>query len=222
MKKNIVVSNIYGKYNLGDQAIRNSALKILSEVYPKSNFNLLCESINNFPIKIPKNIYVKLQYAPYGFAMDTEGKANSLLKKFYLLSDIILTSLSLASVGKVIPSLLPVKGFYSYINLIRTADVVILMGGGYLVTKHTIKDFFGVLLNALPLYVAKFFSKKIIILPISFGPFASNIHYSILGNALKNTKLFCRDKISLTFAKKYNKQAKYLPDLALYEWGVYV
>ena len=219
--KNIVVSNIYGKYNLGDQAIRNSALKMLSEVYPKSNFHLLCESTKNFPVKIPRNITAKLHYAPYGFAMDTEGQAKPLLKKLYLLTDILLTSLSFAFTGKFNHKYIPTKGFYSYINLIRTADVVILMGGGYLVTKHSIKDYFGVLLNVLPLIVAKIFRKKIVVLPISFGPFASKIHYSILGNALKNTKLFCRDKISLKFAKKYNKQAKYLPDLALYEWRTY-
>lgn len=221
MKKKIVVSNVYGKFNLGDQAIRNSGLKLLSEIFKGGQFHLLCESIKDFPIRIPKGISTHVQYAPYGYAMDTEGKAHSLPKKMILLITVLCGSLLFLLLSKISSDLLPKKGFFSYINYIRTADVVFLMGGGYLVTKHHIADFFGIILNSVPLYIAKFFNKKIIILPISFGPFANSFHEFIIGKAIKNTMLYCRDKISLSFARKHNPEAKYMPDLALYEWREY-
>jgi polysaccharide pyruvyl transferase WcaK-like protein len=172
-------------------------------------------------IKVPKNMTVKTQYAPYGYAMDSEGKAISLpLKLFYLLKILVSTGFLLIC-SKFSSGILPQTGFFSYIYLIKQADLVFLMGGGYLVTKHTVKDFFGIILNSIPLYVAKFYKKKIIILPISFGPFASPIHEKIIGRAIKDSILFCRDKISLSFAKKHNPKARYLPDLALYEWTSY-
>lgn len=219
--KKIVISNVYGKFNLGDQAIRNSGIKLLGETFKDSKFYLLCESIKEFPIKIPKGISTEVQYAPYGYAIDTEGKAHSLSKKMMLFLFILCGSLILLILSKVLPDFLPKKGFFSYINHIRTAEVVFLMGGGYLVTKYHITDFFGIILNSIPLYIAKFFNKKIIILPISFGPFANSFHEFIIGKAINNTLLYCRDKISLSFAKKHNPQAKYMPDLALYEWREY-
>lgn len=221
MSKKIVVSNIYGKYNLGDFAIRNSGLQLLSEVYPNSQFYLLCESLNGFNFEKPKNIKVNTFFSPYGYAIDTEGNAKSLIIKLFTFLEIIATTSLLIMKNKLLNAKLSANGKFAYVKLIKDADVLVLMGGGYLVSKSPLKDLFGICLNALPLVIGKIYGKKIIILPISYGPYASKIHDWIIGSSIKDTITFCRDKISLKFARKYNKNAAFMPDLALYEWPEY-
>lgn len=220
--KKIVVSNIYGKFNLGDQAIRNSALKLLSELYPNYHAVLLCEDIIDFPINRDVNLQLTESYAPYGYNIRPHlHKAAPRIIKLIRLVFVLGVCLALCLIGFISQSLLPKRGFYSFIYHTKTAEVFFLMGGGYLVTRNHIKDTLGLIMNVLPLFVAKLFKKKIVILPISYGPYFNNVHQSVADLAIKDTHTICRDDISLQLAKQAEKDALFFPDLALYEWPIF-
>lgn len=216
--KKILFLNLYGMRNIGDMAIRNAGLTIVEEALGVNKFFLLCESKIDFPIQANIKSYVNIEYAPYGYAIKSKNKPASLFIKSIRLLVIITKSLFYTFLGLINNNLLPKKGFYKYIRLIKESELVIAMGGGYFITSDSVKDFFGICLNALPIYIAKFFRKKVIVLPSSFGPFASNIHEMIAGYAIKNTLFMAREEISLEYVKKYCINAKNIPDLALYDW----
>ncbi|MBI1862736.1 polysaccharide pyruvyl transferase family protein [Candidatus Microgenomates bacterium] len=216
--KKITVINMYGKKNIGDMAIRNSALEILEEAFGINSFTFLCESIEDFPIKAKIKSKFEKHYAPYGYAIRATAKTVPQIMKFMRFMGIVILSASYALLGLISQKLIPKKGFYRYIEDLKNADLVVAMGGGYFITSDAVKDFFGIGLNLLPFYIAKLYKKKIIILPSSFGPFASSVHEQLAGNAVKNTLFMVREEISLKLAKKYNTRSVFIPDLALYDW----
>jgi len=217
--KKIVVTNLYGKNNIGDMAIRNSALNILEESLGINDFYLLCESKEDFPIQSNIKSKLNIEWAPYGYAIRANDKPLYLFIKFFRFIKILSISIFYAFLGMLNINFLPKKGFYKYIRLIAESESVIAMGGGYFITSQPVKDFFGICLNVLPILIAKVYKKKIVILPSSFGPFALKIHELITGYAVKNTLFMARENISLNYVTKYCNNTKYIPDLALYDWG---
>lgn len=219
--QNIVISNIYGPYNLGDQAIRHSALKLITEIYPQSKITLLTETITEFADeKFVATADAEFLYSPYGYVIhsDTDLPKSPFHKLLRFLT-VLLGSLIAMIVAKFTQAPIFRNGFLNYVHKIQRADVVILMGGGYLVTRNRYRDLLGLILNVIPIGVASFLGKKIIILPISFGPFYSKLHQRIAGYFLAQCHVTCRDEISLSLAMKYNKTSQLFPDLALYEWS---
>jgi len=215
--KNIVVTNLYGKFNLGDNAIRNSGLDILDEAIAKKNVFLLCESDTDFPIQTHLKEY-QISFAPYGYAIRANAKPLNKAFKFYRFFQIFFISLLYLILGFFSYKFLPTNGFYKYILWIKNSDVVVAMGGGYLITSIFLTDFFGILLNLLPIYAAKIYKKKIIFLPMSFGPFAHKIDEQIVGSAVKNSIFLSREEISTNIVSKFNKKVTQIPDLALLDW----
>lgn len=214
--KKILVTNLYGKKNIGDIAIREQGISLLQAVYPKAKYYLLCESIKNFPLNVNSKLDYEVAFAPYGYAIRSKSKQpRSLITKALRFSHILSFSSIFALLGKVSSTLLPKKGFFKYLYLIYNSDLVVAMGGGYFITAHPVKDFFGIMLNVLPVYIAKLYGKKVLILPSSFGPFGSRIHESLVGNAIRNTTFLAREKISYNLAKKYTKETYLVSDLAL-------
>ena len=158
--------------------------------------------------------------SPYGYAIRSSHRPLTHLKKLYRFYEIHCLTIFLLFV-KFFQIFIPSNNFYSYIRNIRDADVVISMGGGYLITRNKLTDYFGLLLMLLPIYIAKFYKKKILLLPQTFGPFASRLHEQLAYRALHGTTILSRDHISLDrihfLDKKNNKvHAKFVPDLALF------
>ena len=158
--KKITIINLYGKHNIGDMAIRNSALKIIEEALGLNKLYLLCESNINFPFQTHIKSSMDITFAPYGYAINTKGKPLSLLLKFFRFIKIISASVYFTALSLLNNKLLPKVGFYRYIKLIKDADLIIAMGGGYFITSHSVKDYFGICLNTMPIYIAKIFKKK--------------------------------------------------------------
>lgn len=215
--KKILVSNIYGPYNLGDYAIRQSAMKMIREVFVDAELFLLCESPNIKSFKSFENNHTHLSYAPYGYAIRSKSNkpVSFLIKSLRLMRIVFMTFYSM------IMNYNFDHEFYKYVRWIKESDRVILMGGGYFITKNSYRDFFGLILNLLPIFVAKYYKKPITVLPISYGPIASPFHNLLTSLAFSNIQIYCRDKISLSLVKNYNSKSKFSPDLALYEWENY-
>lgn len=204
--------------NIGDMAIRNVALKLVDESMEDKQIKLLCESDIKFPIQYKKAKKWMQSYAPYGYAIRGENVPQSLGVKLGRSLYIILLSFYFFLLSLLSSSFLPKKGFFKYIDWIYQSDVIIAMGGGYLITANKYSDYFGILLNILPLIIAKMYGKKMIFLPMSFGPFASQLQQEIVGSVVNNSLFMSREEISTVLVKKYNKSVVEIPDLALMEW----
>lgn len=214
----IVVTNIYGKHNLGDNAIRNSALRLLNDTFPKETMYLLVESYPDFPIQVSFDSNVKQDISVYGYGISSEGKPKSIFIKLFRLIWIIAGTIALLALSYCSSVFLPKRGVFSYVRNIKNANLIVGMGGGYFMSTNPYTDFFGTILNVLPLLVARFYRKTIVILPISFGPFAHPLHEKITGYAVATAQVICRDKITLKKVEKYATNSLFLPDMALYDW----
>lgn len=220
--KKITLINAYGHKNLGDSTILTVALGLINKAFNNEcEISLLCEHPKDYAKIADVKGNIKSYELPYGFAIRSENQAKvSYLIKLVRLIQICLFTLILILIGKIFPRILPSSGFYSYITAIKNADLVVGMGGGYFIASHPIKDYFGLILTILPVYVAKFYEKRIISFPISFGPFAAKLQEKLTFWAIKNTTVMVREKISLDLISKLDTAGKVrtllIPDLALY------
>jgi colanic acid/amylovoran biosynthesis protein len=216
----IVVLNLYGKHNLGDNAIRNVGLDIIDEAIPEKELSLLCETVENFPIQTKRTIEYRKEYAPYGYAIRSEGTAQPLWKKALRFGDIVFASIAYALLGKRWPSVIPENDMYRYITWLKEADLIIAMGGGYFITAKPLSDLFGIGLNILPMAIAtKIFRKPLVLMPMSFGPFATGWHERLTAWAIAGSTFMSREEISTAALAKYSDiHVVQTPDLVALEW----
>jgi polysaccharide pyruvyl transferase WcaK-like protein len=221
--KKLTIINAYGDNNIGDSAILATALTILDRAsMGRARIAILCENLSTFEkSKSMKSVIRPLQL-PYGYAIRSKDQPVSYIQKILRTAEIFLLSFWYIMLGQIHESFLPRKGFYRYIKHIKEADVVIGMGGGYLRTKDQYRDYFGMLLTLLPIWVSNFYQRKLFFLPISFGNFASKVHEWLNFHAVKNSHLILREEVSYNLLQKLGKNAKkdvsleILPDLALF------
>ncbi len=220
--RKITIINAYGNKNIGDGAIQESAMNFLNELLDKKDTIFLL-SVDAYRYKKNPLFHAKIiqHQLPYGYAIQTSSKPLSYKIKIYRFTKILTSSLYYTVLGKINRKFLSKKTVYSYIRAIIDADIVIGMGGGYFTSRYGLSDNFGLLLTLLPIYIAKHYRKKIIFLPLTFGPFANATHAKMTHKILTNTTVFCRDKDSLQKIKKLNSKKNsvktiYTPDLALF------
>ncbi len=219
--KKISIVNAYGQKNLGDSAIQLSAFILLNEILDtKDIINLITVDTIKYVPDIKIKPLLKQYTDPYGYAIATRKGRYKNLQKVIRFVHMIFGSFIYMFLSKINEKLLPKKGNFSYIRAIYNSDTVIGMGGGYYITKRKYSDYFGLILTLLPLIISNFYNKKIVILPISYGPFASRIHEKLVSFVLKGHLVISRDNISLDKLKKSNRHTSaktyYAPDLALF------
>lgn len=185
--KKVTIINAYGDKNIGDAAILTVALQFIREAYKDTcQISVLCEDTKSLSSFIESSKDVATLQLPYGYAIRGSAKVSSFTKITRFVS-IYFNTYKWIVLTKYLHINLPSTGFYSYIKEIKNADIVVGMGGGYFTTNDKIKDYFGLLLTLLTVYVAKFYKKNIVFYPISFGPFASTNQERLAYQALKNT-----------------------------------
>lgn len=220
--KNIVIINAYGYKNIGDESILESSLKILGQVSKKKNkMIVMCEEKQSVLKNIVNKFGITILQLPYGYAIRSKKQKASGVIKMLRFVEIISLSAFFVVGNKYFKVNLPSHGFYSYIHHLKHADIVIGMGGGYFTSKNPLTDTFGVVLSVIPIYVAKFYKKQILFLPISFGGFASRAHEKLTYNAISGSTVYLREDISLSRLKKLKKKKDktkliFVPDLALF------
>ncbi len=218
--KNITLLNVYGKKNIGDEAINQMALHLVDKAFGKdATISAICVDAQH---TIDANeINRKKITSPYGYVINEGGTKLSTAQKVWRFSEVISVSIVLALLGLASDQFLPRRGKYTYILTLKKSDLVLNMGGGYLRTKTPYSDYFGLLTTLLPIYIAKLFGKPMIFLPMSFGNFASPLQERFAFAALSNSTFFARDEISLKRIEGMpgfrTSQIKllYAPDLAL-------
>lgn len=218
--KKVTIINAYGDKNIGDAAILNMAITLTNEAQKDNcTISILCEDIDSFSNFIHPAENTKPFQLPYGYAIRGKERVSSPTKLLRFFG-IFLKSYSYIFLHNTFNKPLPTKGFYSYIKEIKQADLIVGMGGGYLTTNDKYKDYFGLGLTLLPMYIAKMYKKRLLLLPMSFGPFASEAQKNMAYDAVKDTTIISRDHITLSQLQEvdtYNKLTTYYsPDLALH------
>lgn len=220
--KKITIINAYGNKNIGDGAIQESALNFLNKLVDKEDtLSLLSVDDYEYEKSLRFNAKIIQHQLPYGYAIKSSSKPLPQINKIYRFTKILTMSFCYTFLAKINKRYLSQKTQYAYIRAIIDADVVIGMGGGYLTSRYGFTDNFGLLLTLLPIYIAKQYHKKIIFLPLTFGPFANATHTKMTHKILANTTVFCRDRNSLQKikklnSKKYSVKTIYTPDLVLF------
>lgn len=216
--KIVSLLNVYGTKNIGDEAIYNVAITTISSILKEGViYSIGVEKRKNFSIGSVKIRYI---LSPYGNAINQGGKVSKSGKLFSFFY-IVITGALFSVIIKSFPKLKLISEKYAYIDALNDSNFIVNMGGGYLRTKEKITDFFGLGLTLLPIYIAKFFGRSQLFLPMSFGNFASSLHKNISLHAVSNSIFIARDKISykeIAASKDYlesNTELKLLPDLAL-------
>lgn len=216
--KNIAIINVYGFKNIGDGAILESAIRIINKAIPKNRIDVhtstyLFEKINSLPS-------IRTYINPYGSVIQSKKNPISDYKKIVRFIHVLIVSLGYSLLGKFFPRFLPTDGNFSYIKSLKEADVVLGIGGGYFRTKNKYKDYFGLSLILLPIFIAHLYKKRILYLPVSFGNFASGLQKRIAFYFLNSDKIIFRDQISLqelTRLRKQSVEEELIPDLALFD-----
>ncbi len=220
--KKIVLLNVYGRKNIGDEAILTNSLNLLKLTFKNlKEIDILFTNKDENLAKIDPRLKINKLWSPYGQAIYSTLTPLSDFAKIIRFINITFTSCILVFINNLVPLKRFTSKQFSYITAIYKADIVIGMGGGYLRTKNKFKDFFGLLLVLLPVFIAKCFRKPILFLPISFGNFASRLHKRISYQIIKNTSIICRDQKSLKdlklLTRKEDRTKLYFsPDVAIY------
>lgn len=219
--KRVVVFNAYGLKNIGDAAICTVALRHIDKLLKGREviYGMFTDKDEDFTFYNVKSRIVNVS-SPYGIAIESKGRPVSRCLKLLRFLQILPLSLLLTVVEPIKSISLSERSRYRFIKAIRDSDAIIGMGGGYIRTKNKYADYFGLLLTLLPVYIAKYYKKPILFLPMSFGNFASDTHRKIAFNALKGTTIICRDRISLAELKRMDRgknelRFTFAPDLAL-------
>ena len=192
----ILIPNVTGNTNVGDQAILVGLISIIKRESKKSKIYVQ----STYPQLSNKKVYPSL----FHYLVISDKNNFARLKKiiFYLLWCL---SALLTFENKI-------RGFLPYdlqkiIKQYHDSDLIVFVGGGYLKTKKGVTQSLNLFLQLLMIANAELLGKKWIVAPISIGPFAYGWQLSLVSKVLSKASLVClREKISFELLK--TKQLK--------------
>lgn len=219
--KKIALLNVYGSKNIGDEAINIVATDLLINALKKGG-EITYLAVEERPSFVSKKVFVDCVLSPYGIAIHQGKEKLSPIQKIMAFIEVITVTLIISICLKYFASSWGKNTRYAFVHTLYEADAVVSMGGGYLRTKKSWEDLFGLTLTLLPIYLAKFFHKKNLFLPMSFGNFANDFHKRIALHTLSNSIFFARDEITYNeisndnLHKDLHIDLRLSPDLALF------
>lgn len=218
--------------NRGDQALVWESIRILEEIYPNSNFNLVMTGENddernmqsyqtkkmgykfikpliNHPGRGEKEkndqYYSKTQYIKWGMRAVID-----FIPRVLLLSNIkFINTLSLKFLSKDFKE--------SYKNLMESKAVV-YKGGGFIHSYGSVTDSYVMFYLLYYAMLAKKHNIKVIFMPNSFGPFKNKLASSLIKKVLSEVELITvREKISQgSLYNLTNNEPFFYPDLGFF------
>jgi len=187
----ILIPNATSPKNIGDLAMLTALISLID----KKN-ELIVHSTESELYKS----HFKKDFLPtlYSWAVFEEKKAITRIKR---VSELILNFLMLKKTKKMYST----QKLKSLITDYKKADVIIFVGGGYLRSQKGLKQTLNLLMTLSLFHFAKLFKKRIIIAPMSFGPFAYEWQERYAASVLKGFDLVAaREKYSYELLRKYN------------------
>lgn len=199
MKKNlkILIPNATSPLNLGDQVMLEELLKLLKSTH--RNGEITIHSTD--PKLYKKNPQYKIDHTLYSWSVFTSKKS--------IVRLIRLMQLIIHCLGKKyhINITLPFKDdnkIKEIINDYEKADLVVFAPGGYLRSQKGLTQTLNLFMQLVPFEFAKLFYGKIIVAPMSFGPFGYRWQERIAAKAIQGLDLVgAREKYSYRLMKDH-------------------
>lgn len=202
----ILIPNVTGPNNIGDQAILHVLIKGIYKLFTtKVSITILSTE--------PKR-YKKKNGIDQSIQEWCIGDKNNTLEKIKRLIELTI-SVFTRFIFIHTHSYRQLKNIISYY---KNAEFIIFTGGGYFRSKKGLRQIIYLYIIWTTFYISILFKKKFIVAPISFGPFAYSWQEKISADILSKAQLVAiRDVLSYKAIKKYNSNnIVLLTDLSLF------
>ncbi|MBP9819617.1 polysaccharide pyruvyl transferase family protein [Candidatus Woesebacteria bacterium] len=201
MKKPIrfLIPNVTSASNIGDEAMLEVLIGLITENYPDAHITVQSSEPETHAIAEIK----KLNSTFYYWAVFENP---SILSRLYRMSLLAILCVGLYfSLWSLISLVTSVSArIKSMLFDYEHADVIVYVGGGYLRSKAGFSQSLNVVMLLLPFWLAKFFTAKRIVAPISIGPFAAEWQARLTGAILHTFETVAtREKFSYKTISKY-------------------
>ena len=188
----VLIPNCGGKDNIGDLALTHMAILAAKR---KGAKEVVLHSFD--PEKMPAVLETdRISPSFYYWAL---FEHRHVLIRCYRLGLVLIALLLPTSVLSYFPSALK-RILYDY----QQADLIMFQGGGYLRSQKGITQQLNVLILLLHLAICRKFSKRVIMRPLSFGPFHSSLLQYMCALFLGMAEIvYVRDPISYELLSSY-------------------
>lgn len=193
-KLTILIPNATSPRNVGDQAMLDVLLSLLSRKY--ANAKIVIHSIDPELYEKKKNIEVL--HTLYSWAVFARtSPAIRVIRLFYL-------CLSYIQIRLRLPLFSVPKDLRRLLSDYKNADFIFFAGGGYLRSKKGLTQTLNLFMQLVPFYFAKLHQPQIIVAPVSFGPFAASWQERLTAWVIKDASLIAiREHHSFKLLKQY-------------------
>lgn len=182
----ILIINGYIRENNGDAALMSVLAHQLRGVFPDANIVVsgMEDSKEHPDFEGFRNVGSMRLYV----AAEHISKPRRIIRKFLVFGiSYVWAYLPFRQVfGKILP-----LGITGELLAINTADVVVSIGGGYIIGQDSFAGNLNILFLTLPIRLAEKLGKMIVLAPQSFGPFANNWQRRIVLKTLNAAQLVC-------------------------------
>lgn len=205
----ILIPNATGPSNPGDQAILMSMITILRSSIPEVEEITIHSSDSHLYKKTPGIKVKPTLYAWAGF--ENKNPFVRVLRLYRLLFSYITTKVGFPIVIST--------DLRAFLRDYKKADLIVFAGGGYLRSQTGLTQTLNLLMNLSMFQFAKLYGKKIIVAPISIGPFGYKWHEKLTARTLREfAVVFLRENHSYSILKKHRvRNILHANDLALLE-----
>jgi len=193
-KFTILIPNATGPSNIGDQSMLFVLLKLLRQVYKNAEIVVHTSDPQMYAKQTPYLVSPSI-YQYVGLRHKGEGKQIFTVIQYLMQFALAVNDLQIKS-NSILTRL---------INDYKRADLIIFVGGGYLRARKGWSQNLNLFLQLSMLYLASTCHVKIIVAPISFGPFAHPWQAKLSAWFLRKADhVFAREDISYKIMRKYN------------------
>lgn len=183
---NIAILNGYVRENKGDAALMSILAHQLQEAFPEAN--VVISSAENPLFQKDFEGFKTVGSMRLYTAEEHIFRVQRILRKIFVLCIDALWPIT--PLHRRLVRFLPL-GIRGELGAIEDADLIVLMGGGYLNARETILGNLNILFLTIGARIAERLGKVVILAPQSFGPFQTGWQRRRIRRVLNATKLVC-------------------------------
>lgn len=190
----ILIPYVYTRENNGDAAILSVLISTLKRIFPKAEYKISSmERIEDQPDfeGVPNSTSF------LSILTVEQNRVKRLIFTIYALKASFLYVLAYKLFGTRLRWMLT-RDLQNVIDSIIDADLLVLVGGGYLKGLKYFLENISFIILVFPLFLATVLNKKIVLHSQSIGPFENNFQRFVIGYLLNRTDLiFAREQITI-------------------------
>ncbi|WP_037601359.1 polysaccharide pyruvyl transferase family protein [Streptacidiphilus rugosus] len=192
---NVVVINAYVRENAGDAALLSVCLRQVREAFPDARIDIA--GMEDAAVRPDFEGFANLGSIRRYVADGGAALPVRLLRRALVA---LLGTAALCAPGRVLPALLrllPAEARREA-RAVLSADLVVSMGGGYLLARPGLDGYQNVFFVLLPALLAQKAGVPVVFAPQSFGPFPARAQRRLVGRVLRRSPLvLAREDVSV-------------------------